>query len=146
MNEFHKELIEKAPKLMEFFCKVYGYTLFEGQYYNNYLLNSTDIKGKHYGFQAKIKRLQNKYDGNLENFKLQLMPVVDHLSANGYHFDIKPLIDNQEVEYYIKIIRVKDGIVEKIPMPENYEKHCYFGPALEVACLIACQDCERYFD
>ena len=57
MYEFHKELIEKCPKLMEFFCNVYGYTLFEGIFYNNYLINSTDIKDKHYGIARKIERL-----------------------------------------------------------------------------------------
>jgi hypothetical protein len=141
-TEFHKQLKEKAPKLMESFCETYGYTYYGEFYYNNYLLDSTKIKCVR-SYLRKIERLKKKFDANLENFKLDVMPMMGHLSANGYHFDITPSIDISETEYYIKIKRVIREEIIIITMPENYEKHCYFNPALKLACIIACEHLEK---
>ena len=74
------------------------------------------------------------------------MPIIGHLGANGYHFDINPMMDTEQVKYYIKIFKIKGNEIENIKMPEDYELHCYFEPALKLACLIACQHCEQFVD
>jgi len=101
-NEYYKRLTENCPKLMTFFCKVYGYTFFEDAYYNNYLLDATNFENGYLNPKNLIKRFQENFDADLENFKLTPVNLIGHLQANGYHFDF--LNKNSENEEYYQII------------------------------------------
>lgn len=146
LTEFHKKLKEKAPKLMDEFCKIYGYTYYDGHYYNNYLLDATRIKvGRN--FPGKIERLKEKFDVNLEQFKLDVISVISHLQANGYCFDFFNSIFEtslkRAIQVNINIWRHNDDGRYKLGIPSNYEKQRYLEYAIQDACIIACEDLEK---
>ena len=113
-KEYFKELKNAAPKMMEQFCDIYGYTEFEGEYYNDYLIRATKPKQDYVNIKSRIKFLQNNYDGCLENFKLNIMSVIGHLEANKYTFNMALTEKNQYSIQISKYIRVETdkGFIE----------------------------------
>lgn len=94
-------------------------------------------------FPGKIERLKEKFDANLENFKLHAMPVIGHLQANGYCFDFFNSVFKHGVEISYNIWRFNDDGRYKLGIPKDYEKQRYLEYALQDACIIACEDLEK---
>ena len=141
-NEYYKKLNENCPKLMAFFCKVYGYTFFEDAYYCNYLLDATNFENGFLNPKNLIKRLQEHFDGNLEPFKLEAIMLIGHLEANGYHFDfLNNKDENGDYVYHIFIKRIENGQFINIDTSKA-EKCRSFQYSLFDAALIASEHFE----
>jgi len=131
-TKFHKQLTEIAPKVMDIFCKAYGYTLYNGQYYCNYLIEATKPKADYVPIISRIISLQNNYDSDLEHFKLKIDAIINHLEANNYRF--ASLIHDDE-HYVIRVFKKS----EELGQTKSIN---YFDELYQHGCLIALKDLE----
>jgi len=90
-KKYHNKLKNIAENVIYLICKTYGFTEFEGQFYNNYLLSATSKNGdvRNYKHATNlIEYLQDEFDANLEPFKMTYTDIIDHLQVNGYFFEV----------------------------------------------------------
>jgi len=151
-KEYHSNLKKVAKNTMKFICQVYGFTEFDGQYYNNYLLHSTSKNKDEFKHCAlQINYLQNNFDVNLEPFKMTYKDVTEHLQANGYFVEINHINGKSRFNCFRKSYKnVTNGIIadaddfttKKIKNEFENKEYDYISNLLQDFSIIAIRDLE----
>lgn len=128
-KEFHGELTKAAPQVMAFIAKMYGYYLHNGEYYSTYLLDATVTERGYMHPSSIIEYLHEKYDVNLEPFKMSTGILLGHLNANRYIFHFSSLLevefnDGTTVRparriYFAKVYRLEPDFANMTPVTDN---------------------------
>ena len=142
-RDYFKKLTEVAPKLMQSICNIYGFTIFEEEYYSDYLIKATKPKKGTFSITKRIEQLMNSFDANLEPLKMSVLDVIGHLEANGYIFNLTPYaVDGKLIGHKIKIHKKgEDNLFLIINESETNSEMLQY--ALQDASIIAAEHFEN---